>query len=192
MTEMNSRPINQRYVRRQPTEPGRALDGMTWINPSGGADGNNSERYTYNGDTGSWELFLAVGPDTPNYEVDGSLWSDTANGESKVYDTSVPRWQPTKLVKRQSTEPTDPVAGMTWIDTSGNNTEHNTFNGNSWELSQAFGPDVPENPVDGSLWSDTGTGATRFYDAGAASWDKIGISEAQAAKQAVVRDFIGI
>jgi hypothetical protein len=190
MTGMNSRPINQRYVRRQPTEPGRQLDGMTWINPSGGASGNNSERYTFNGDSDTWELFLAVGPDSPDYAVDGSLWSDTGAGESKVYDASVPRWQPTKLVRRQTTEPSDPVDGMRWIDPSagstGSNTEHYTYNGTSWDLSQAFGADTPSNAVDGSLWSDTGAGETKFYDAGAAAWSQIGINRAEAQEAAAM------
>ena len=85
MTGMESRPINARYVRRQPTEPGRKLDGMTWINPEGGQSGNNSERAVWNGDAGQWELLLSVGPDTPLHAVEGSRWSDTGNGESKRY-----------------------------------------------------------------------------------------------------------
>lgn len=86
MTEMSSRPIRQRTFARQTAEPGSPADGFLWINPAGGANGNNSERYYWNADTDVWELDSAVGPDSPLHPVSGATWRDTAAAESKQYD----------------------------------------------------------------------------------------------------------
>lgn len=83
---VGSTSLNPPMVVRQDTAPPRPIDGMLWINPTGGANGNNSERYIYNGSTDSWELTNAVGPDSPNYTANGALWRDTGNGVQKVYD----------------------------------------------------------------------------------------------------------
>lgn len=83
MTEMSSSPIQQRTVARQTAEPANPLDGFLWINPEGGANGNNAERYSWNG-TG-WELLDSTGPDTPLHAAAGASWTDTGNGTSKNY-----------------------------------------------------------------------------------------------------------
>lgn len=79
--------IQERFIVRSTSEPGDPLPGMLWINPEGGASGNNSERYIWNDDAGSWELDSSVGPDTPDYPASGASWRDTANSQSKVYDS---------------------------------------------------------------------------------------------------------
>lgn len=83
---MDSDPIFSQQVVRQDTEPTYKVDGMLWVNPTGGNSGNNRERYTYNSDTDSWELSNSSGPDTPLHAVGGSLWRDTTNSVQKVYD----------------------------------------------------------------------------------------------------------
>lgn len=87
----NSTPITQRYTVRQATEPTRAGPPWTWINPQGGASGNNQERYIYNDDTDAWELDKSVGPDTPSRPASGALWRNTTDGEQLVYDANA--WQ---------------------------------------------------------------------------------------------------
>ena len=83
---LNSQPISDRRVVRQDAEPSRKLDGMIWINPTGGNNGNNLEWYSYAKSSGSWELWLSHGPDDPLYDKEGALWSDTANDNTKVFD----------------------------------------------------------------------------------------------------------
>lgn len=78
--------IQQRYSFRQDSEPSGAPDAATWINPTGGASGNNVERYTYNRESDVWELVSSVGPDTPTRETVGATWRDTGNAVTKVYD----------------------------------------------------------------------------------------------------------
>lgn len=68
---------------RQTVEPGNPLDGMMWINPAGGASGNNSERYLWNRSASAWELTSATGPDMPLYPAAGAVWRDTSTGTSK-------------------------------------------------------------------------------------------------------------
>jgi hypothetical protein len=83
---MQSNPITIRTTYRQANEPTKKIDGMEWINPAGGANGNNSETYIWNQDSQSWELVRSVGPDTPLYPATGANWRDTANGQTKTYD----------------------------------------------------------------------------------------------------------
>lgn len=86
MTSMESRPVTERFITRGTTEPQSPADGHMWVNPAGGANGNNRERYVYAYDKGVWELEQAVGPDNPLYDSPGALWRDTAAGQQKVYD----------------------------------------------------------------------------------------------------------
>lgn len=88
---LGSTGISTRFISRQTSEPANPADGFLWINPSGGANGNNTERYTWNKGAGTWELTNAVGPDSPNYATEGALWRDTANSKQKVYDGAA--WQ---------------------------------------------------------------------------------------------------
>lgn len=83
-----SRSLTQPYILRQTDTPNGPSDGLLWINPSGGANGNNSERYIYDGANSEWELTNSVGPDAPLYAVSGAMWRDTANSKQKVYDGS--------------------------------------------------------------------------------------------------------
>lgn len=81
-----SQPISKRYVVRQENEPNNPGPPWVWINPTGGQNGNNSERYIYNDDTDSWELDNSSGPDTPLHPSSGALWRDTSAGKQKSYD----------------------------------------------------------------------------------------------------------
>lgn len=88
---LGSTGITTRFISRQTSEPANPVDGFLWINPSGGANGNNTERAIWNKSAGAWELTNSVGPDAPNYASVGALWRDTANGQQKVYDGAA--WQ---------------------------------------------------------------------------------------------------
>lgn len=88
---LGSTGISTRFISRQTSEPANPVDGFLWINPEGGANGNNTERYIWNKSAGAWELTNSVGPDSPNYATTGALWRDTANGQQKVYDGAA--WQ---------------------------------------------------------------------------------------------------
>jgi hypothetical protein len=80
-------------VVRTENEP-QAVDGRIWINPSGGVNGNNTERYIYNADTTAWELDTSIGPDTPTKEIDGSLWQDSSVNPTttRIYDSESNSW----------------------------------------------------------------------------------------------------
>lgn len=79
------------------------------------------------------------------------------------------------MVLRQSNEPGNPVDGMTWIDTSGNNVERKTWTGSRWELDVAVGPDEPSHAVEGARWSKTDEATVRVYDG--STWNSIGVTD---------------
>lgn len=177
---MESSPIQAREIIRQSDKPAQSNPPTQWINPDGGASGNNVEVYTFNPDTDAWELDNSRGPDTPLREDHGSQWVDTSADEEKWYDGQAGRWRSSVLVKRQTSEPTNPEDGTIWINpsggASGNNTERYTWNAdsNAWELTNAVGPDTPLYEVTGSLWRDTNNGGQKVYDGG---WQSIGVTD---------------
>jgi len=170
-----SDPLQQRFTVRQDSAPNSQGPPWTWINPSGGANGNNRETYLWNDNAGQWELELSIGPDVPEREVDGSLWRDTSAGSFKAYDAGVSAWVEISKVFRGDTEPANPRAGDLWQDTSGNNVELNEYTGTTWELWFGRGSDSPTYPVEGSLWRDTSAGQLKQYDG--SSWGSVGVTD---------------
>lgn len=79
------------------------------------------------------------------------------------------------MTLRQTNEPGNPVEGMTWVDTSGNNVERKQWNGSQWELDVAVGPDDPDHAVEGARWSKTDEATVLVYDG--STWQGIGVTD---------------
>lgn len=79
------------------------------------------------------------------------------------------------MTLRQSNEPGNPVEGMLWVDTSGNNVERKQWTGSTWELDVAVGPDAPEHAVQGARWSKTDENTVLVYDG--STWNSIGVTD---------------
>jgi hypothetical protein len=79
------------------------------------------------------------------------------------------------MTLRQDNEPGNPVEGMLWVDTSGNNVERKQWTGSQWELDVAVGPDTPKHTVEGARWSKTDTDEVLVYDG--AAWASIGVTD---------------
>lgn len=77
----NSNPIQKRSVYYQDTPPSDPEDGDLWTDTSGNNVETNQRR------SGSWELVVGEGPDTPEYPVKGGLWTD-GQGDLRRYNGS--------------------------------------------------------------------------------------------------------
>lgn len=85
---------------------------------------------------------------------------------------------------RQTTKPASEGPPFEWLNPeagpNGDNRERYTWNPDTqeWELSDAVGPDTPQNPATGALWRDTLNGSQKVNTDGTdTGWENIGVND---------------
>lgn len=136
MAGMSSRPISERVLFAQDSEPTTERDGLVWV------DTSDPERpvFVYSGDSQQWEPVFdkrVYAHDTePDDERDGNLWVDTSDPDRTTYVFSgdSQQWEPVSTDFRTDYE--------TWLASESGTYETDAHNSTvTVELTERYDPE---------------------------------------------------